>query len=105
MGEHADKHFLDVDDFEVARSVHRIVRAMHDGECPKCHALTESQNMRPRRYDNQASLFDMRCLGCSFTITAAEQHAAMLAFGPVMERNLEVFESWRSQLSKTKAGE
>lgn len=98
--EHAENHFLDVDDFEVARSIHRVVRAMHDGECPRCHQLCESMNMRTRRADGQAEGFDMQCPGCGFKITAAEQHAAMLTFGPVMEKNLEVFERWRGTQDK-----
>lgn len=93
MAEHAGKHFLDVDDFEVARSIHRIVRAMHDGECPRCHALAESRAMRAER-----TVRDMVCPECGFTITESEQVAAIKMFAPVMERNLEVFERWREQL-------
>lgn len=101
MAEHAEKHFLDVDDFEVARSIHRVVRGMHDGECPKCHAFVESHKMRlPRTLHDNPLSFDLACPNpeCGFTITAKEQDAAIRAFGPVMERNLEVFEKWRNQL-------
>jgi hypothetical protein len=52
MSDYATEHVLDVD-FEVARSLHRVVRAMHDGECPKCNRLFESYQMRRRRAAEQ----------------------------------------------------
>lgn len=103
MGNHAKDHFLDVD-FETARSLHRVVRAMHDGECPKCHAIHPSKAMESLRVANGKSLnapdveivMDHRCPTCGFVITNEEGHAALAAFAPVMEKNLEVFERWRA---------
>src|SRR6478672_11055806 len=96
MAKHANEHFLDVD-FETARSLHRVVRGMHDGECPKCHHLHESPVMR--RYVDGALNFDLVCPNpeCGFTITAAEQVRAIEAFAPVMAKNLAVFEKWRAE--------
>lgn len=85
---YAVEHGLDVD-FETARSIHRIVRAMHDGECPKCHTLFESRHMVSLSGDEV-------CPACGFTITHEESQAAMQTFAPVMERCLKVFERWRS---------
>lgn len=104
MGEHAETHFLDVIDFEIARSVHRIVRAMHDGECPKCHRLFQSKSVVVEmEFYSFASdpKEDERCPNCGFTITRSEIIAALEIFGPVMEKNLEVFEDWRRKLKTT----
>jgi hypothetical protein len=98
MSEFSKEQVLDID-FETARALHRVVRGMHDGECPSCHGLVESHNMRqPRRADDQqVGNFDLKCPGCGFTITAKEQDAAIRAFGPVMEKNLAIFQEWRRQ--------
>lgn len=106
MSEYAKTHALDVDDFEVARSIHRVVRAMHDGECPKCHTLHSSDAMQSVRVANNRSpndgyakfATDLRCPSCGFTITDKEKQAAINKFATVMDRNLEVFEEWRKTL-------
>lgn len=92
------KLYLDVD-FETARALHRVVRAMNDGECPKCHALIEDYHMR-KKIPSLASpeyTETMICPKCGFTITGEEAEAAIQVFAPVMERNLEVFEQWRKE--------
>jgi hypothetical protein len=97
--------YLDVD-FETARALHRVVRAMHDGECPKCHWLFESSLMRGQRViDNSPFVtgipmsvpvsMNLVCPSCGFTITDEETKAATEAFAPVMERCLAIFEQWR----------
>lgn len=90
VGKHAKTYILDVDDFEVARSIHRVVRAMHDGECPNCHLLFASTSMLADRLDHV-------CPHCGFTITKQESAAAIKMFAPVMKKNLAVFEKWRQQ--------
>jgi hypothetical protein len=77
--------------FERARVVHRIVRAMHDGECPKCHRLFRSHQMYTRA--NCIS-----CPICDFQITAPEIQAAINEFAVVMDRNLTIFEEWRKTI-------
>jgi hypothetical protein len=32
-------------DHDEARALHRIVRAMHDGECPNCHSIHDAREM------------------------------------------------------------
>lgn len=99
------KLYLDVD-FETARSLHRVVRAMHDGECPKCHTIHSSDAMQQVRVKNNRSpndgyakfAIDLRCPACGFIITDEEKQAAITTFAPVMEKNLEVFDQWRQKL-------
>jgi len=87
MGQIANDCNLDVDAAEQARALHRVVRAMHDGHCPKCGYLAS------------ASLFDddyeHRCPRCCFTITRVEANAALEAFRPYLQKSVEVFERWR----------
>lgn len=87
---------LDVN-FETARVLHRIVRAMNDGECPQCHALIEDYHMRKAApiLATPKHTQTMICPRCGFTITGKEAEAAINAFAPVMERNLAIFEDWR----------
>lgn len=82
---------LDVD-FETARAVHRVVRAMHDGECPFCHTLRAADEMRKVR-DGQ---YMHRCPSCGFTITQEQSEAAIKLFAEPMRRAVEIFERWRS---------
>jgi hypothetical protein len=87
---HGQTHALDVD-YEEIRSLHRVVRAMHDGECPRCHTLHNEVSMRV------AQPRDHRCPSCGFEIKAYEVEAVMRAFAPVMEKNLMVFLGWRDK--------
>jgi hypothetical protein len=100
-----DNLHVDID-LETARVLHRIVRAMHDGECPKCHWLFESSLMRGKRTIDSSALItgipesvpvlmNLVCPCCGFTITDEEAKAALETFAPAMERGLEVFEHWR----------
>lgn len=74
---------------ERARSLHRIVRALHDGHCPKCGII-----FQPGSFTHRPDL--ELCPRCGFSITHEEAEAACKEFAPVMRRNLEVFESWRA---------
>jgi hypothetical protein len=91
---HGETHQLDVDHFEKVRSLHRVVRALHDGECPQCHRIQPSEAVRiddlelPGGYGN-------RCTHCNFTISAAEMDAVAAEFAPVMQKNFEHFLAWR----------
>ena len=98
---HSSEHFLDVD-FETARSLHRIVRAMHDGECPSCHRLFQPNSVVSEKGSYSFASDpkeDKKCPNCGFTITRDEIDAALGQFAPVMEKNLQVFEQWRRQRS------
>lgn len=67
MADHGIEHALDVDHFEKVRSLHRVVRAMHDGECPKCHTLHDSREML--QYDSP----QVRCKQCGKTSAENKQ--------------------------------
>jgi hypothetical protein len=77
-------------DHDEARALHRIVRAMHDGECPKCHKVHDSRRMR------EGAVTGWRCPNCSFLITRTEADEVFRIFAPFMERNLAIFEKWRA---------
>lgn len=84
---HGQSHCLDVDHFERVRSLHRVVRALHDGECPNCHRISNSERVRQINRNE--------CPHCRFTITADEMDAVSKEFAPVMAKNLAVFDEWR----------
>jgi hypothetical protein len=75
-----------------ARALHRVVRAMHDGNCPKCGHLGSSTSFWMGS--------GHRCPECDFYISESHARAAMMAFRPFMEKNLAVFEEWRAALSQ-----
>jgi hypothetical protein len=91
-------------DHDEARSLHRIVRAMHDGECPKCHSVYASDQMREHfghlaresgSVLSEEMLVGWACPQCDFHITHAEATAVFQIFAPFMDRNLAIFEHWR----------
>lgn len=86
MSGHGAEHSLDIDHFERVRSLHRVVRALHDGECPKCCRVHPSEQVR-KPWGNE-------CPSCGFTITREIADAVSQEFAPVMAKNLAVFEEW-----------
>jgi predicted RNA-binding Zn-ribbon protein involved in translation (DUF1610 family) len=80
---------LALDSFDCARAIHRIVRALNDGECPKCQALHSASEVR--RDDG-----DLVCPTCGFEIRKAEAEAAIVLFAEPMTRALAIFEEWRA---------
>lgn len=88
-------------DHDQARSLHRIVRAMHDGECPACHEVHDSSEMWRTSLllnlpDNVVAPSGWQCPACGFHITEAEGEAIFQIFAPFMTKNLEVFRDWRA---------
>lgn len=76
---------------ERARSLHRVVRALHDGHCPSCGAIVDSREVQ------SPMILGEKCPKCGFYITTEEAAAAMKEFEPVMKKNLEIFEAWRRE--------
>lgn len=90
-------------DHDEARSLHRIVRAMHDGECPRCHGISAATEMWTERvimslpFVGAVPPSGWQCPMCDFYITEAEGESVLKIFAPFMERNLAVFEKWRAE--------
>ena len=76
---------------EEARALHRVVRAMHDGHCPKCGFLDSAS----RFCGGGGAPCGHQCPNCLFTITSDEAIAALQAFQPYLKRSVEVFDRWR----------
>lgn len=68
-----------------ARALHRVVRAMHDGNCPNCGGLFVADLMRNDNND------DMECPECKFKILDDDAEAALAEFAPYMKANLDEF--------------
>lgn len=83
---------------EEARALHRVVRAMHDGHCPKCGYLGPSElfwmdeKPTPTREDD---LGRHECPVCHFAVTETEARAALMAFQPHLDKSVAIFEQWR----------
>lgn len=85
----ADNREMDAD-VELARSIHRCIRAVHDGECPSCGVLHDSRDMRTG--------MGWRCPSCSFEFSEAEAKAGLDLFRPYMRKNFIVFKDWLQRL-------
>lgn len=90
MGQIAEDCNLNVERGERARELHRVVRAMHDGHCPKCGCL-ESADVFMRSTCH-------KCPSCGFTISIREAELALAEFRPHLNKSVEVFETWRASL-------
>lgn len=106
MGKVADECNLDVERGEQARALHRVVRAMHDGHCPKCGHLAPSEEFYfPKLMRNDPPFVKPgfhKCPRCHFTVTEDEAEAALAEFRPYLNKSVEVFEKWREGLFATR---
>lgn len=75
--------------FKIARACHRIVRAMHDGACPKCGYADRSEHFT----DNNGN---HRCPNCEFAIPNEDVERVMAMFLPFMAESLAIFEQVRA---------
>lgn len=94
-------------DHDLARSVHRVIRAMHDGECPCCHTLHPSDamivwptldNKWPEggngKHRPNVKPLGHRCPTCNFTLTSSQAEAGLTLFAKFMEQNFLRFREW-----------
>lgn len=81
---------------EGARALHRVVRAMHDGHCPKCGYLGPSDLFWKDNETGPGEDGRHECPVCHFTVSEIEARAALLAFRPHFLKSVEVFEGWRA---------
>jgi hypothetical protein len=73
---------------------------MHDGECPKCHCVHDSDKMRFEEYAYRSgwrfvTLSGWRCPSCGFQVSDEEAAAVLQIFAPFMEQSVAIFEKWR----------
>lgn len=98
MSETSRDLVLDVD-AEHARALHGVVRAMHDGHCPKCGFLgpaTDFERCKLLDEFKRVVEIDHGCPQCGFLVTAKESKAALKAFQPHLNKSVAIFEKWRN---------
>lgn len=78
---------LDVS-LERARALHRVWRALNDGDCPKCHTFHAATEIL--RFDNF-----IQCPSCFFDVTHEEIREIETMFAPAMDAAVSIFEQWR----------
>lgn len=85
---------LDVS-LEKARALHRVWRALNDGDCPKCHnAVAATDVIRP----NLKGGVWIKCPNpdCGFHVTGEEITEIERMFAPAMNGAVAIFEEWRA---------
>lgn len=96
---------LDTDEGgEEARALHRVVRAMHDGHCPKCGYLAPADKFYQTAITNPQHPKGVRpnqhcCPKCGFTVTEEQAELALARFRPYLNKSVLLFEKWRSGLA------
>ncbi len=78
---------------DTARALHRVVRAMHDGNCPKCGNIDFDSKFKHCGDDGRIDYW--QCRICKFMVTREEAEAALELFRPYMQANLAEFVKWR----------
>lgn len=76
-------------EFELARTLHRIVRAMHDGHCPACGHLGSSKSFVVSNAHE--------CPVCGFGVEDHLAYAALLKFRPFYQNSLRIFKEWADE--------
>lgn len=88
-GEEGPPLALDVS-LEKARALHRVWRALNDGDCPNCHrfhAATEILRWPSR----------IVCPSCDFTVLTSEIAKIEQMFAPAMNAAVAIFNAWRAE--------
>lgn len=88
---------LDVS-LEKARALHRVWRALNDGDCPKCHRAGAATEML--RFAHESGTQSIRCPLCFFTVYGHEIVQIEKMFAPAMDAAVAIFETWRNELPK-----
>lgn len=90
---------LDVS-LETARALHRVWRALNDGDCPKCHhAVAATDVIRP----NLKGGVWLKCPNpdCGFQVMGEEITEIERMFAPAMDAAVSIFEQWRESRKGT----
>ena len=84
---------LDVS-LEKARALHRVWRALNDGDCPKCHQYRSATEMF-RGHEFLSDAPAIACPSCNFHVTHQEIAEIEKMFAPAMDAAVAIFEAWR----------
>lgn len=80
---------LDVS-LEKARALHRVWRALNDGDCPSCHKFHAAT-------DIIRSQIGIECPACGFYVTHGEIEDIERMFAPAMNAAVDIFLKWRAE--------
>jgi hypothetical protein len=72
-----------------ARALHRVWRALNDGDCPSCHSHHPAHAM------DRESIDGIACPSCGFYVTDPEIDDIETLFAPAMDAAVQIFNSWR----------
>jgi len=95
---------LDVN-LERVRALHRVWRALNDGDCPKCHRYRAATEMRRDFRENVEGIHrymigspgTIQCPDCGFCVTRQEIEAIEELFAPAMDAAVKIFEEWQHE--------
>jgi len=80
---------------ERARALHRVWRALNDGDCPKCHEFhAATEIVREACY--------IGCPSCGFRVWRHEIREIEQMFAPAMDAAVAIFEAWRDERGGTR---
>lgn len=82
---------LDVS-LEKARALHRVWRALNDGDCPRCHKFHAANEII--RWPGRIA-----CPACSFSILTSEIEKIEQMFAPAMDAAVAIFHAWRDEIN------
>lgn len=85
---------LDVS-LEKARALHRVWRALNDGDCPRCHRFHAATEIL-------RSSHAIACPACLFRVTRTEIEAIEKMFAPAMDAAVEIFDKWRDEINNNR---
>lgn len=80
---------LDVS-LEKARALHRVWRALNDGDCPVCHRFNAAT-------DIVRNASGIECPACGFFVTHGEIEDIEKLFAPAMDAAVSIFLQWRDE--------
>ena len=80
---------LDVS-LEKARALHRVWRALNDGDCPNCHKFHAATEI-------VRSSDAITCPSCWFHVKKTEIEAIEKMFAPAMDAAVAIFNKWRDE--------
>jgi hypothetical protein len=78
---------------EKPRALHRVWRALNDGDCPSCHSHCAATEI-------VRSQIGIECPACGFYVTHGEIEDIETMFAPAMNAAVKIFMDWRAEAAK-----